>query len=502
VTPAHSVGRRAVVHFGWWDRYLAATLLIGAFSVAACSAQPNPHEAGGEVKESWVDGSVSRVVFHGEMSGTDLFGSPGTFPILARNPQGEGEGTPHELAPDWLGFTYRIGEYERHVLIAKQPVMNHVSWDAIARAGAALGNGSAVELGDGAYSQDAVLTDQDGNLYRIRLPTCGRSAMADLSEWNLLIGAVHEGDMDFTGDRYGWTSDPYRDEDLKVGYGGSLTWCKERWRSGSEHRVTRGYFHVSRFHATDRSFRGERIFWRPVLELVPTGIDSGATVPSVVAEKGQLSPHRDVRFLGIVPSQELFGEGRDLTEFVPVYAGVPVEDGMPNWLHFEFDGQALLVAQKPLRHSVSWEAIAQAGAALGDASVVRGRTSGHVQSAQVTGADGHRYRVRLLRCGSSTMDLTSEWNLLIGALHEGDGDFQSNPDGRFGWTEPRLSDLDLHIGEIDGAASWCQERETIRGREHAVNRGYLTVSRFHLTETTYRGTGFGWRPVLERIDEE
>ncbi len=54
---------------------------------------------------------------------------------------------------------------------------------------------------------------------------------------------------------------------------------------------------------------------------------------------------------------------------------------------------------------------------------------------------------------------------------------------------------------MEGAATWCQERRVVDGREYAVNRGYLTISRFHLTEPGFRGYGFSWRPVLERIEE-
>jgi len=58
----------------------------------------------------------------------------------------------------------------------------------------------------------------------------------------------------------------------------------------------------------------------------------------------------------------------------------------------------------------------------------------------------------------------------------------------------------LGIGNPVGGATWCRDRIMRNWTSHGLNRGYLTVSRWHATETSFGGEGFGWRPVLERID--
>lgn len=286
-----------------------------------------------------------------------------------------------------------------------------------------------------------------------------------------------------------------------MGYGGSLSWCQDGWRPEPGHRVLRGYFHVSRFHAAGSHVRTDRIVWRPVLELVEIDEPNEARSGRMQAWQGETAPHRDVTFFGVVRHDQLFDPDWRITDAVLLDMGAYVDDGRPHWLHFESGTKTLLVATVPVKHSLSWDAIAQAGAALGDGSVVRLAGGSHVQQAEVTDLHGTRYRLRLLTCGESTMDPRSEWNRLIGGVHVGDGDFLASPDGRFGWIERPLTDTDLHIGALEGAATWCQERRMVRGREHAVSRGYLTVSRFHLTEPGFRGYGFGWRPVLERIED-
>ena len=95
--------------------------------------------------------------------------------------------------------------------------------------------------------------------------------------------------------------------------------------------------------------------------------------------------------------------------------------------------------------------------------------------------------------------MRSEWNALMGGIHRGDGDFLPYPLGTYGWLTPSFDDHALNIGVGPGSATWCQETIEINGKAHGVNRGYVTISRFHATETAFAGSGFGWRPVLELI---
>ncbi len=441
------------------------------------------------------------VSFRGEVSSEALFGAAG----LSIHPVDSTQspvGIARASTPNWLEFRYSIGGETREVLIAAEPLLGFVSWDEIARAGAALGDGSAVVLGVDTFPQTARVEDRFGRSYRVRLPTCGQATRDDLSEWNLLIGAAHEGDRDFLGPRFGWISDPRSDEDLAVGYGGTLSWCMEAWDRDPSYRVTRGYFLASRFHATPSALQTPRLHWRPVLEREDVTMEFGGHEADLLVadEEADALVDRSTTFLGVRSNDEVFGRDGRLTNQVNLPMGIYVEGGRPDWLAFEHRGSQLLVASRAIRFGVSWEAIARAGAVRGDGSLLRVGDSEHPQDAEVVDALGTRYRVRLLECGAATMDHDSEWNALIGGLHVGDGDFRPAEDGRYGWAPISLGDTDLGIGEGLGMTTWCRNRETVQNRPYAVNRGFLTVSRFHLTETDYFDPAFGWRPVLERVE--
>lgn len=440
------------------------------------------------------------VVFRGELSDAELFGDKVSLLDLVhpRDENSKPRGHRHSAHPGWLHFEYRIDGDQREVLVAKQPLLNRVAWSDIARAGAAMGGGADLGIDGQRIAQDARVLDRLGNAYRVRLPICGQATYADLSEWNLLVGAVHRGDTDFKGERFAWVRSPYKDQDLKVGYKGSLSWCQDEWRGN---RVARGYFFVSRFHAAPPELRTDRLHWRPVLERVNSAAP-GQPSPSGSDPASHLrwSPSKRVGYAGKVSNSELFGAAGAVDRQLSVEAGRRLEFAAPDWLRFEYQGKSLLVAARPLRQALSWNAIARAGAALGDDSYVRIGWRFYRQGATVVDANGARYRIRLMSCGRSTLDLDSEWNALIGGVHAGDGDFRAAPHGIFGWLLPPLDDGELGVGEsADGTATWCRETLRINGKTHAVNRGYLTVSRFHATPTDFDGAGFGWRPVLEPL---
>lgn len=440
------------------------------------------------------------VTFLGEVSSEELLGRA-DLPIQPVDSTGSPVGTSGIPAPHWLEFRYAMDGVPREVLIASQPVMGFVSWDEIARAGAALGDGSAVVLGGDTFFQTARIEDRWGRGYRVRLPICGQATRDDLSEWNLLIGAAHAGDRDFSGPRFGWISDPRSDEELAVGYGGTLSWCMDAWERDPSYRVTRGYFFASRFHATPSTLQTPRLHWRPVLEREDLTEELGGHSLDwmLLEEAPPPPPERPTTFHGIRSNEEVFGRNGRLTDQLTLPMGIYVEGGRPDWLAFEHHGSHLLVANRAIRFGVSWEAIARSGAVLGDGSLIRIGDAEHPQDAEMVDVRGIRYRVRLLGCGTATMDHDAEWNVLIGGLHVGDGDFKPAEDTRYGWAPISLGDADLGIGEGLGMTTWCREREAVRGRPHGVNRGFLSVSRFHLTETDYSDPAFGWRPVLERI---
>ena len=204
--------------------------------------------------------------------------------------------------------------------------------------------------------------------------------------------------------------------------------------------------------------------------------------------------------VGRASNAALFGPAGDIDRDLIVASGRRPDAAAPDWLKFDYEGKTALAAARPLRYGLPWSAIARAGAALGDHSEVRIGARRYRQDATVVGAKGERYRVRLLRCGRSTLDLGSEWNALIGGVHRGDGDFRPSPDGVYGWLNPSFTDDDLGVGGTEnGSATWCRETYEFDGKVFAVSRGHLTVSRFHATEISFEGTGFGWRPVLEPV---
>lgn len=489
-----SAGRKARSMTGYRGLTPFFAIWLGVFAVVGC---------GGPQSESlrFRHGATEvEVTFHGEIDDRTLFGPTASLIDHVRplDEAGKPRGRPSEIRPGWLHFEYRIGSEARELLVARQPLMNHTSWDDIARAGAALdGDAPAASVG-APVPQDAQVTDLQGRRYRVRLLRCGQSTTAELSEWNLLIGAVHRGDMDFTGDRYGWTSTPYDDQDLRVGHKGFLTWCQDEWRGD---RVARGYFFVSRFHAAEPQLRTDRLAWRPVLERMtgeavrPSSTGSGDDANGAVV----LSPTRHVTYGGRIRNADLFGANDGVEHQLSLEDGRYTTAEPPDWLRFHFQGKTLLIAARPIKYAVSWNAIARAGAATGDGSVVRIGWRLFRQNAEVADVHGRRYRVRLIGCGRSTLDADSEWNALIGGVHRGDGDFLAHPSGSYGWLDPPFDDADLGIGSTNGGATWCRERLDIDGEPHGINRGFLTVSRFHATETGFSGSGFGWRPVLEAI---
>ena len=488
----------------------AAALVIGIV-VASGMLRPNAsvvEQRPTETTRFSHDGSDVEVIFRGELGHDELFAAGETLAgeggiVVPIDGDGEPEGAITEARPAWLSFTYRIDGDERNLLVAKQPVMNDVSWDAIARAGAALGDGVNLPVGGANHLQDATLQGADGHRYRVRLLRCGQSTTAPLAEWNLLIGAVHTGDRDFAGDRYGWITAPYSDSDLVVGYGGSLNWCQEPWRENRRQRVVRGYFKVSRFHATASEFSGDRVYWRPALERIEDDDDARISAPLPdgldLPARPQVSPDRRVRYFGPVSNEALWGDEGRIADLVSLDDGEVLGDGAPPWLLFQYAGGTLLLAARPVRRSLSWDAIARAGAALGDGSSVRVGRSSHRQDTEISDVHGNRYRVRLVGCGRATLDRSSEWNRLIGGLHRGDGDFVASPDGVYGWVANPAANAALGIVSGHGGATWCRETEQLRGDRHAINRGYMTVARYHLTESSFSGSGFGWRPVLELI---
>lgn len=226
----------------------------------------------------------------------------------------------------------------------------------------------------------------------------------------------------------------------------------------------------------------------------------------------------DTGYFGTLAASEVF-TGTELAELVGLNSGT-VFNNEVDWLGFYVGPNAtcnkeggnpylLFVPQKPLRHSLAWSDIDEAGVARGDVKTVT--------------KSGHTYKVRLIsggntRLGESNYDnvsdydhpVRSEWNQLLYRVH------QTVPNGTNSDT-PRYANLtggaqagdnwanftDAELGvnshvSPNGSASWCMGDWYAKSSYH-VSRGYLSVA--SVSAKTHSGgyTHHGWRPALVRI---
>ncbi|HZJ99248.1 MAG TPA: hypothetical protein VFC79_04555 [Tissierellaceae bacterium] len=182
------------------------------------------------------------------------------------------------------------------------------------------------------------------------------------------------------------------------------------------------------------------------------------------------------------------------------------------WLKFAYKGEIQFVAKKPIRHSISWNAINTAKCVYGDSG-----------DKTVT-IDGLTYKVRLMRAlepsnnpktgvssSSGTVNRRSEWNRLMCQIHEGaiskNWSVPNNIESDIGILEHSLgsgsqgmyndADLWTHYHNGNGSRTWCQEMGTTSSRR--IYRGYTGVSSSDSSNPSGTGTAQGWRPVLELV---
>lgn len=201
-------------------------------------------------------------------------------------------------------------------------------------------------------------------------------------------------------------------------------------------------------------------------------------------------------YFGLVTSAEMI-TGDALTTLVGITQGTS-QNSTTNWLKFAYKGKVLFVAQKPIRHSVSWDAINNAGAVMGTKQVA-------IKSLN--------YKARLLQGaltnpsedGASDRGAKgSEWNRLMCAVHEQ----VKNKNWDYpAYVEADIQDFGTYFTDVDlitnssagnGSYSWCQE--TVKSNSpYRVVRGYYGVSVANWSTSSSKGSNGGWRPVLELI---
>lgn len=208
------------------------------------------------------------------------------------------------------------------------------------------------------------------------------------------------------------------------------------------------------------------------------------------------------------PDHGYFGEfsstdvirGDTLATQVGVKLGtaIHVTDG---WLGFALNGKRLLVAKKPIRHSISWDALSTAGVVFGKEILIQ-NTRMLVRlpkGTYMSPADDSR---PFAFDDDSIITHGSEWNRLmyhVSAMVEPRRPTWISSEGIQIGTFAQFTEEELGIsGSAAWRANWCQERlrsstssKIVRGNGGVTDIAYITSS---------QSGGLSWRPVLELVE--
>ena len=258
----------------------------------------------------------------------------------------------------------------------------------------------------------------------------------------------------------------------------------------------------------------------PFAQFTDTSGSPGATTP-INDLDGNIMADLDkgIAYYGTVSHTDLYTSDQ-LASAVGVTQGISM-DNQEVWHKYYWNG-GIHFWRKPVRHSVSWNAIRDEGAIYGTGTTTsRKGNSGvgsNVQDSEVT-KNGVTYAVRLME--GSSVDPTeiggsdlhnSEFNLILMNLHAAtnSGSYSNSPtdgvsyanwtdttnytnDDFVGW-KTNLGDGDFTVLG-DGNAKWQQELGpgTFGG---PTRRGHNRLSFFEEQNAAQSGTSSGWAPVL------
>jgi hypothetical protein len=245
-------------------------------------------------------------------------------------------------------------------------------------------------------------------------------------------------------------------------------------------------------------------FRHPIAGLKPAGaggkpapIMQGSTPEerTGVMSTGQiLASDGGVDWYGEVSAEKLI-DGIALAKLIGLTAGT-AQYSDAGWLHVGLDDQELLIAKRPLQHSLNWNHLNAVKAVYGNLTVE---------------INGQMYKVRLLKGANSDptvyaygYDVTSshgsEWNRIFYRLTNNTYTVASN---RKTSEQPFVhlaqyseADLILDYRFGKGSYNWCQELTT--GGDRLV-RGFYGVSHSNKPIDGLGDSYYGWRPVLEKV---
>ena len=232
-------------------------------------------------------------------------------------------------------------------------------------------------------------------------------------------------------------------------------------------------------------------------------------------------------FYGLIPSSD-FISGDALASALGITQGNS-QYSDTSWLKFSFDGKTLITPMKTIRHSVSWDAIYNAGAVYGTGEDISAgeqwmldndenySESDRVEQNATVSINGKTYKVRLMRgAGDDPTDSyddsdrgslgpENEWNALMLPIHEkaktGNWNYPDHVPASVDDWAIYFSDADLltHEDFGNGSFSWCQETLDTETSSR-VCRGRFGVSTLTSSPSSRTSPGRGWRPVLELVE--
>ena len=194
-------------------------------------------------------------------------------------------------------------------------------------------------------------------------------------------------------------------------------------------------------------------------------------------------------FLGEVPA-DLLITGDALASQLGLTAGTAFNSDA-GWLKVLYMGKVLFVAKRPFRYNLSWDRINAVDGVYGNRTIDIGSNT---------------YRVRLMKGGENDTGSAkegaygrNEWNTIMYSLiscarvgHLG---------AKVGQLWNSYTNDQLGIGgesNPDGSYTWCQETDP-NDSSQRVCRGSSSVSGFVSYSSYAVGSVFGWRPVLELV---